>query len=76
MGNTNDPGELRLSGENAIGTAGGILTINNPLNLGATHSTIFRGGTVRINGLVSGTGTSGVSLSTGGTFSGDLAQAR
>jgi autotransporter-associated beta strand protein len=73
IGASGDTGELRLTADSSIGTAGGILTVNNPLDLGASQNLICGGGTVRLNGLVTGTGTSGVKLSAGGEFSGELA---
>lgn len=67
IGNVGSAGTLSLGAANSIGTAAGILTINSKYDLGASKSTNFRGGTVIINGVVSGTGTSGVVLA-GGAF--------
>jgi autotransporter-associated beta strand protein len=63
-----------LNAANSIGTASGTLTINSNYSLGANKNTNFRGGTVIINGVISGTGTSGVVLASGafGLTSGTL----
>ena len=73
IGASGDTGELRLTADSSIGTAGGILTVNNPCNLGDGQSLNCGGGTVRLYGFVAGTGTAGVTLSAGGFFSGELA---
>jgi autotransporter-associated beta strand protein len=55
IGAPGDTGVLTLNANNSFGTAAGKLTVNNPINLGARTS-YFRGGTVVVNGVVSGTG--------------------
>lgn len=62
IGNPGDTGVLSLNAANSIGTFGGTLTVNNPINLGPSRNTNFRGGTMVLNGSISGTGTSGVVL--------------
>ncbi len=73
IGNIADTGALQLNAGNSFGSASGTLTINNPVNLGPNRNANFRGGAVTINGVVSGTGTSGVVLESGGGFIGALA---
>lgn len=73
IGNIGDMGELQMSAANSFGSASGTLTINNPFNLGANRNGNYRGGSVTINGVISGTGTSGVTLVSGGSFTGALA---
>lgn len=74
IGGVGSTGTLFLNAANSIGTAAGTLTINSKYDLGANKSTNFRGGTVIINGVISGTGTSGVVLANGafGLTSGTL----
>ena len=55
IGAPGDTGAILLNANNSIGTAAGTLTVNNPLNL-QTRIGNFRGGTVIVNGVVSGTG--------------------
>lgn len=74
IGGVGSTGTLSLSAANSIGTAAGTLTINSKYNLGNNQNTNFRGGTIIINGVISGTGTSGVTLGSGafGLTSGTL----
>ena len=74
IGGISGTGILSLGSANSIGAAAGTLTINSKYNLGASQSTNFRGGAIIINGVVSGTGTSGVVLASGafGLTSGTL----
>ena len=65
IGGVGSTGTLFLNAANSIGTAAGTLTINSKYDLGASKSTNFRGGTIIINGVISGTGTSGVALASG-----------
>ena len=65
IGGVGSTGTLSLNAANSIGTAAGTLTINSKYDLGSRRNTNFRGGTVIINGVVSGTGTSGVALAAG-----------
>jgi len=74
IGNVGDTGALTLRAANSIGAqAGGTLTINNGVNLN-TFAMSFRGGSVVINGVVSGTGASKITYGTGtfGLTSGTL----
>jgi fibronectin-binding autotransporter adhesin len=66
IGGVGGTGTLLLGAANSIGTAAGTLTINSKYDLGNNRSTNFRGGTVIINGVISGTGASGVTLGGGG----------
>ena len=74
IGAVGSTGTLALSAANSIGSYNGTLTINSKYDLGANRNTNFRGGTVIINGVISGTGTSGVVLASGafGLTSGTL----
>lgn len=69
IGNPGDTGVLSLNAANSIGTFGGTLTVNNPINLGNNTNTNFRGGSglIVLNGSISGTGTSGIALAASGS---------
>ena len=74
IGNPGDTGLLTLNAANSFGAQnGGSLTVNNGINLNG-FTTNFRGGSVTINGVVSGTGTSNLALNSGafGLSSGTL----
>lgn len=73
IGNSGDTGKLILSANNSFGAQNsGTLTLNNGLNLNG-FTTNFRGGSVTINGSISGTGSSGISSGVGfGLSSGTL----
>jgi len=74
IGNTGDAGKLILNAANSVGAQNsGTLTINNGVNLNAFIMN-YRGGTMIINGPVSGTGASNISSGSGafGLSSGTL----
>jgi autotransporter-associated beta strand protein len=73
IGNTGDTGKLILSAANSIGAHNGTLTVNNAVDLNA-KTLNFRGGSVVINGVVSGTGASNIASGSGtyGLSSGTL----
>jgi fibronectin-binding autotransporter adhesin len=60
IGNSGDSGNLVLNAANSIGAYNGTLTINNGINLNAKQLN-YRGGTIVINGVISGTGASHIS---------------
>ncbi len=67
IGNPGDTGVLTLAASSTAGVASGILTINNPINLGG-NSLNFSGGSLFINGAISGTGN--LNCQAGGGLSG------